>query len=503
MTRHETSKRVMRVIVAVVTSVLLIAAFAALAVVRMPDLLVDGSSGTLGSSHRIVQERLETYCPARMQLPDSTDWGDSEYRASDGDLATSTALAAFGSVYASTATPLDLSGDAKTASLKAPDQPVSRDSMVLRDDGDYSRLLDTNLLKAGDGSGHAGVIVSHASDGDLRGISAATCTSPAMKQSFLITSTATGTRQQLVLANPSSKATTVSISVVGSKDSGRLGLSTAGSATVAAEGETIVDLAAAASGQDGLYVTVNSGATPVGAVVRATASSGLTPKGSDFAMPVGDASVTDVIPGVSEGDRVSLYVYGEDAGEVALSWATESGAKTIRTEQVKADRVAVIDLGKAPKGAEGIIVSGGDHAFVASAKATRSGSSGQEDFALLPTSAPAVSSGLAIADGVDTTLVFVNAGDEEATVKLAFMDETGKAGDERDVTVKAHAATTVKGEGAAAIVSDAGKTVSWGARITGGGLDSAKTAGLSVVTPTTLAVREEIVKAVPDQAIVR
>ncbi|PLS29463.1 DUF5719 family protein [Bifidobacterium parmae] len=503
MNRQGTPMRVLRIIVAVVTSVLLLAAFALLAVVRMPDLMVDGASGTLGSSHRIVQEKLEAYCPARMQLPDSTDWGDSEYRASDGDIATSTALAAFGSVYASASSPLDLTGGAKTAALKAPTDAVSRDAMVLRDDGDYSRLLDTNLLKAGDGSGHAGVTVSHASDGDLRGIAAATCVTPAMSQSFLLTSTATGTRQQLVLANPSSKATTVSVTVVGSKDAGRMSLSTAGSATVAAESETVVDLSAAASGQDGLYVTVDSGAAPVGAVVRTTSSSGLTPKGSDFAMPTGDATVTNVIPGVAEGDAVRLYLYGGQAGEASLSWATDNGTKDIRKEQVKADRVAVIDLGKAPKGARGVIVSGGDHAFVASAKATRSGSGGQEDFALLQAAQPAVSSGMAIADGVDTTLTFINAGDEDATVKLTFMDGSGKAGDERDVTVNAHDATTVKGEGVAAVVSDENKTVSWGARITGGGLDASKTAGLSAVAPTTLAVREEIVRAVPDSSIVR
>ncbi|WP_055427052.1 DUF5719 family protein [Bifidobacterium aesculapii] len=500
--RRSARRKAARIVAAVVTSMLLIAAFAALAVVRMPAWLVDGASGALGSSHRIVQERLEAYCPAGMQLPDSTDWGDSGYRVSDGDITTATALAAFGSVYASTSTPLDLSADAKSVALKAPDKPVSRDAMVLRDEGGYSRLLSTNLLEAGDGSGHTGTVVSHASEGDLRGISAATCVTPAMSQSFMLTSTATGTSQQLVLANPSSKSTGVSITVVGSKQTGRMGLSTAGKATVAAGSETVVDLSAAASGQDGVRVTVTSDAVPVAAVVRTTSSSGLTPKGADFAMPAGEAAETNVIPGVAEGDKVTLYLYGEHDGDAELSWATDDGAKAIRKTRVGVDKVSVLDLGKAPAGANGIIVSGEGAAFVASAKAVRSGADGQEDFALLSAVTPSASSAVALADGVDATLVFVNASDDDVTVKLTFMDDTGKAGDERDVTVKAHGTSTVKGEGSAALVSDESGAVSWATRISGGGLDPDKTAGLSVVAPDTLAVREELVRAVPDASIV-
>ncbi|NEG55699.1 DUF5719 family protein [Bifidobacterium platyrrhinorum] len=501
MKHANTPMKALRIILAVVTSALLLAAFALMAVVKMPQIMVDAVPGGVTSSHRIVQHRLEAYCPGRMQLSDSTDWGDSDYRASSGDIASSTALAAFGSVYASTSSPLDLTGGGSTVSLKAPDKPTSRDAMVVRDDGDYSRLLSTNLLKAGDGSGHAGVIASHASDGDLRGISAATCVTPSMKQTFLLGATTTGTSQQLVLANPSSKATTVSIEITGSKSSGPMSLATAGSATVGAESETVVDLSAAASGQDGLYVTVTSGATPVGAVVRTTSSSGLTPKGSDFAMPAGDTATLNAIPSVSQGDHVRLYLYGEHATDATLSWVTDDGLSSIRKEQVKGERVGVFDLGTAPRNAHGILVTS-DEAVVAAAKATRSGSGGQEDFALLAAAAPAASSGMALPDGVDSTLVLVNTGNDDVTVSLTMMGDDGKAGDAESVDIKANSAVTVDGKGTAAMLDDETKTVAWGVRLSGGGLDQSKTAGLSAVTPTALAVREETVRSTPDASIV-
>lgn len=498
--RVRTMARGPRIVAAAVTSVLLLAAFGLLTVVRMPALVVDAVPGNASGSHRIVQQQLESYCPAGMALPDSTDWGDSEYRASSGDLDTATAFAAFGSVYASSLTAMDAASDAAPESLKAPDKPVSADAMVFRDAHSGSRLLATGLLEAGDGSGHAGTILSHASKGDLKGVSATSCVTPAMRQSFLLPATSTGSSQRLVLANPSSKATTVSITVVGTKASGPVGLSTAGTATVAAGGETTVDLTAAAGGQDGLYVTVDSGSTPLAAVVRVITLDGLTPKGSDFAMPVGEASKTYVIAGVDDGDDVTLYLHGDKATRADVSWITEDGLKHVRGERVQADRVGVFDLGKAPEGARGLLVSG--DGLVAAAKATRSGAGRQEDFALLAASAPTASSGVALPDGVESTLVFTNASDREARVFVTFMDDDGHAGDPKTVTVDAHAAATVRAEGSAAEVTDADRSVTWAARFTDPGLDKTRTAGLSVLAPTALSVREETVVATPDASIV-
>ncbi|PST49267.1 hypothetical protein COO72_03680 [Bifidobacterium callitrichos] len=497
-----TMARVVRVLLAVVTSVALIAALAVLSISPMPHWFVDRASGKATASHRIVQQLIESYCPARMELPDSTDWGDSEYRASDGDLKTSSSFAAFGSVYASSASPFAGTSGADALTLNAPDNPRSTDAMVANDTSGAARLLDTNLLKAADGSGHAGVTASHASKGDLRGLSAATCTSTAMSRSFLLPGTATGSSLLMVIANPSSKATTVTIQVTGTSAAGPMSLATSGTATVAAGGETTVDLSAAAPDQQGLYVTVTSDVMPVAAYVRAVDADGLTPKGSDFMMPAADASTLNAIPAVEEGDAVTLYAYGKTSGDVTLSWVTDDGLSSIGRKSIRADRVTVFDLGKAPKGAHGVLATGGDD-FTAAARAVRSGADGQEDFALVSATTPSGSSGAALPDGLDATVTLVNTTTREAEVTLTMMDDTGEAGEAKDVTIKANSAVTVKGEGRAVLVEDADHAVSWGVRLTGGGLDPAKVAGLAAYGPTALSVREETIRSSQDNTIVR
>lgn len=496
-----TPRRVLRVTLAVLTSVALIAAFAVLSLISPPQWYVDHVDGESAASHRIVQRLLESYCPARMSLPDSTDWGDDEYRASEGDLATSSSFAAFGSVYAATVTPFASSGG-DALSLKAPSNPRSVDAMVGRDTNGVARLFDANLLKASNGSGHAGVIASHASKGDLRGLSAATCTVPAVRQSFLVPGTTTGHSQRMTIANPSSKATTVSVRVIGTSSSGAMGLATSGTVSVAAGDEAVIDLSAAASGQDGLYVTLTSDAMPVAAYVSSVHVDGLTPKGSDVTMPASAASTRNVIPSIAEGDAVSLYVYGTSSGDVDLSWVTDDGLSAIGGKHVGANRVTVLDLGTAPKGAHGILATGSD-AFVAAARAVRGGADGQEDFASLPAVTPSTSAGVALPDGLDATITLVNTTGDDATVSITSVDGTGKAGDADDVTIKANAATTVKAEGNAVLVQDKGKAVAWGVRLSGGGLDPAKVAGIAAYGPTALNARSETIRSAQDNSIVR
>ena len=69
---------------------------------------------------------------------------------------------------------------------------------------------------------------------------------------------------------------------------------------VGAGKESILNLAAAASEQDALYVTVSSADTPVAAVVRTIAMDGLTSKGSDYAVPNNASAKALAINGLSE-----------------------------------------------------------------------------------------------------------------------------------------------------------------------------------------------------------
>lgn len=144
------------------------------------------------------------------------------------------------------------------------------------DDG--SRLQDTRLLTASNGTGAVSSVMSWATDGDLKGVSAASCVVPALKQAFLLSGTKTGLTQQLVVANPSAKDTSVTIRIWGSDKSGALALSTGSTLTVASGKETVLNLSAAASGQDALYATVTGTDTPVAAIVHTVSMDGLTSK---------------------------------------------------------------------------------------------------------------------------------------------------------------------------------------------------------------------------------
>ena len=79
----------------------------------------------------------------------------------------------------------------------------------------------------------------------MRGISAASCVSTSLSQSFLLSDSTTGTTQQLIVSNLSTKPTTVDIAVWGSETAGKMALSTQSTLSVPAEGESSMELSAA------------------------------------------------------------------------------------------------------------------------------------------------------------------------------------------------------------------------------------------------------------------
>ena len=100
MSKHSRSKTVWRMVLAVV-SVLVIVALVAVAAVYRPTWIHADSPMTQRSSvSRTVSPRqLETYCPARMTIADTDAYGDSEYQASNGNIASSVRYTAFGAVF--------------------------------------------------------------------------------------------------------------------------------------------------------------------------------------------------------------------------------------------------------------------------------------------------------------------------------------------------------------------------------------------------------------------
>lgn len=244
MSKHSRSKTVWRVILAIV-SVLVIVALATVAVIYRPTWIHADSPVTQRSSvSRTVSPRqLETYCPARMTIADTDAYGDSEYQASNGNIMSSARYASFGSVFRSSVGLLG--ADEATSSLVLNKDDAGSDDDIFMASGtvdDGAQLQNTRLLSASDGTGAASSVMSWATEGDLKGVSAASCVAPALKQSLMVSGTKTGMTQQLVVANPSAKATSVNIKVWGSDKSGALALSTGSTLTVGAGKESVLNL---------------------------------------------------------------------------------------------------------------------------------------------------------------------------------------------------------------------------------------------------------------------
>ena len=331
--------KVWKAVVGVISTVIIAGLFVALLVLTASGRWIDSvSSDSASVSHAVSQRRITAYCPPRMTLPDASAYGDSEYQSSEGDISSSAGFAAFGAVYRSQFGALGGSGD--TTQLKDLDPTDTANVIAASADVDRTSLLfDTQLLESAAGVGASASVASWATKGDLRGLSATFCDVGALEQSFVLPDTQTGTTQQLVVANSSSKATVVDVRVWGTEQSGALALSTGSTLTVAANAESVLSLSAAASGQKGLYVTVSSRQTPVSASVRVIRTEGLNPKGSDYAAAAGEASKELVFPAVAEGDKATLTVYAAGSGSLTAAWVGAAGQSV---HQYSGDRVTTI-----------------------------------------------------------------------------------------------------------------------------------------------------------------
>jgi hypothetical protein len=475
MSGNNTSKirRIANIVAGVITMIVLIALLAALMVLNGPKTWADKVAATDDAIDQTVSPtQSETYCPSPMGLADSGTYGDSAFQATVGNLSTQARFAAFGSVYSSTSSAFGQDVKADDVALK--DGDTTDDASVKTGSQNIergARLIDTHMLQAADGTGTTGTIASWADDGDLKGVSAASCVSTALSQSFLLSGTQTGTTQQLIVANPSTKPTTVDIAVWGTENSDEMTMSTQSSLSVPAEGEASLELAAAASNQGGLYVTVSSKETSIAAVVRTVSMDGLTSKGSDFAMPLGAASNASAAPSIIEGDMATAYLFAQSDTTAELSWITSGGLVHAKEVDINAGKVETVDLGEAPEDTLGVMSTAEDPVSF-SVKATRSGDDGQVDFALVNAGVPALSSGLAVPGDVDAVVSLANTSNSDQTITLHSYDDKGAALKSEDVTLGANAARTIAAkdlskDGAALavlMVDDSSQKVSWGVR---------------------------------------
>lgn len=478
-----------KVVVSSITAIVLLAVFGLLSVVAPAGWLVDGSDSQPGfRTVSVGQTTLQSYCPARMQLADTGSYGDSEYQISEGNITGKARFAAFGSMYSTAVTSLNGDNKQDTANIDLADS--SKAFVHGSDIAADPLLLTAKMLEVSKGSGSAAASASWATEGDLRGVSAAQCASAQLRQSFLLPATQTGWTQQLVLANPSEKSTTVSLNMWGTGSAQAIASSTDSKVTVAGKSQTVVDLSAAAPSQDGLYLSLISSGAPVAAVVRVVHAEGLTPRGSDYATALPSAASADAtIAGVGAGQDVTVNLRSEQDGEATLSWITDSGVTEAKKDSVSANTVKTVALGKAPDGTLGIRVQG-SVAMYSSAISSESSDS-QTDFSLANGTVAVASGAIAVPDGVNATLAMVNDSDKQIMVKLTGYGDDGTQKGEKDVTIDARKAVSVNpgdiADGVVAVtMDDDDASVVWSAMINVGAVNDAQLAGLGVIGSSSL-----------------
>ncbi len=216
-------KRAIGIVLGVITMLVLIALFVVLVMAPIPNIWVDKVAASDNAIDQTVSPtQSETYCPAPIGLADTGTYGDSAFQATVGNLSTQARYAAFGSVYSATVSAIGQKSSSDDVTLK--DADSTDDSSVktgAQKINQGARLINTRMLQAAAGTGTVGTIASWADDGDVRGISAASCVSTSLSQSFLLSDSTTGTTQQLIVSNLSTKPTTVDIAVWGSRQPGK------------------------------------------------------------------------------------------------------------------------------------------------------------------------------------------------------------------------------------------------------------------------------------------
>jgi len=226
----------------------------------------------------------------------------------------------------------------------------------------------------------AGATTALTTDGDLRGLVAASC-SRASTESWLVgAGTSLGSSARLVLDNPGRTAATVSVDLWG--PSGPVELAGAPQYLVPAGEERVVLLEGVAAEQERVVVHVVASGGLVGAYLQDSALRGLVPAGTDDVVPGAAPALRQVVPGLSvtgstvDGADVALLrllAPGTQAGTATISLLGPEGSVELPgATEVDLEAGAVLDvpLGGLPAGHYTLVVDA-DVEVVAGALLTR------------------------------------------------------------------------------------------------------------------------------------
>ena len=241
---------------------------------------------------------------------------------------------------------------------------------------------------AGEPARVAGATSSVVTDGDLRGLSAASCARPSADVWLVGGSTELESTADLVVVNPGATPADVTVEVWG--PSGPVDLANGGTFLVAPGAERVVSLPGIAAEQRRIAVRVTAAGGQVSAYLQDSLLDGFTPRGTDLVTAGTGPATTQVVPGISvvatevdaadagalrllvPGDRdatVSVRLLGPD-GDVALPGAEEL--------DLPAGEVTDVSLGGLAAGSYTAVVESTE-AVVAGAMVAREGKAGELD----------------------------------------------------------------------------------------------------------------------------
>ncbi len=212
----------------------------------------------------------------------------------------------------------------------------------------------------------AASVGSVTTDGDLRGLAAASCSRPGISQWLVGGSTEIGSSSQLVLQNPGLTPAVVQVQVWG--QGGEVVLSGGGQQLVGPGQEVVTLVEAAAPEQRRLVVHVAASGGLVSAYLQHSTLDGLVPLGVDHVVPGAEPTTDLALAGVtSVGEAVDdphapqlrLLAPGEEAGTARVMVYGEDGAVPLRgAEEVALTPGVVTDvsLGGLPAGAYAVSV---------------------------------------------------------------------------------------------------------------------------------------------------
>ncbi|MGO2542102.1 MAG: DUF5719 family protein, partial [Specibacter sp.] len=353
----------------------------------------------------------------------------------------------------------------------------------------------------------SGSVVVNAEDGDLAGLAAATCQTPANEMWLSGASTTVGRTAVLSIANSSASPATVSLDFF--SGNGPLQAPAGKGLVVDAGTVRAVVLSGLAPDQDLLSVHLKSAGGAVSAVIQQSVLRGLTPGGIDYLAPVGDPASALTIPGVrvqkpSDAAKITAQSGYEDAAtalEVTVPGVRDSvvevkaygadGQVALPNGGVftaAAGKVSELSLAGLPQGTYSLSVSA-DEPVAATARLVNSTKAGEAvDMAYVPSAERLGNTHLvSVPQNATSNLVF-SAPEGAATVNLVPISEDGVLGKAKDIELKAGITASVNpadllGSGTAAVLVSVSGEPTYGTQLLGN-KDSANIAVLPIAGTT-------------------